>query len=59
MSQLNQQQPDKISLLPFIREDIASAQEVRQKSGWEITAFNLPQAWKTSQGEGVVETGRG
>jgi subtilisin family serine protease len=54
MSQLNQQQPDKISLLPFIREDIASAQEVRQKSGWEITAFNLPQAWKTSQGEGVV-----
>jgi major intracellular serine protease len=48
-------------LLPFKQEDILSAQEVTQKSGWEITAFNLPAAWQYSQGEGVkiaiIDTG--
>lgn len=28
-------------------------QEVKQNIGWEITAFNLPEAWNFSQGEGV------
>jgi subtilisin family serine protease len=54
MSQLNQQQSDTISLLPFVREDIATIQDVNQKSGWEITAFDLPKAWQYTQGEGVI-----
>ena len=44
---------NKINLLPFYRESIARIQDVQQKSGWEITAFNLPESWKLSQGEGV------
>jgi len=45
---------NKINLLPFVREDILSIQDVEQKAGWEITAFNLPEAWKHTEGEGVV-----
>lgn len=44
----------KISLLPFIRENVATIQDVQQKAGWEITAFNLPESWKNSQGEDVT-----
>ena len=50
MSQLQ----ETINLLPFIREDVTTAQEIKQKAGWEITSFNLPDAWKLCQGEGVV-----
>jgi len=34
-------------------EEVLTLNEVKQKLGWEITAFNLPQAWELSQGEGV------
>jgi subtilisin family serine protease len=30
-----------------------SLQEVKQKAGWEITAFNLPDNWNITAGEGV------
>lgn len=40
-------------LLPFVREDVLSMQEVQQNAGWEITAFNLPKTWGLTQGEGV------
>lgn len=40
-------------LLPFEREDFLSMQEIKQRIGWEITAFNLPSAWQYAQGEGV------
>ncbi len=40
-------------LLPFERENLLTAQEVQKHIGWEITAFNLPAAWKHTQGEGV------
>jgi subtilisin family serine protease len=43
----------RCSLLPFEREEVLSIQDANQKIGWEITAFNLPSAWKISQGEGV------
>lgn len=43
----------QIKLLPFVREDVLTVQEVRQKAGWEITAFNLPDTWKVTQGDGV------
>jgi subtilisin len=41
--------------LPFykISSNIASLAEAKQKCGWEITAFNLPESWKHCQGEGV------
>lgn len=45
---------DTINLLPFVREDIATIQDVKQRAGWEITAFNLLDTWLLSQGEGVV-----
>lgn len=40
-------------LLPFVREDVMSILDAKQRVGWEITAFNLPQAWQHTQGEGV------
>lgn len=40
-------------LLPFQREEILSIQDAQQRMGWEITAFNLPETWKLTQGEGV------
>lgn len=51
---MKHQANNKINLLPYTKEEITTIQDVKQKSGWEITAFNLPQSWKTSQGEGVV-----
>jgi len=42
------------SLFPYTREDFLSIQEVRQEPSWSISAFNLPEAWNLSQGEGVV-----
>ena len=44
----------KCSLLPYKREECLSLQEAKQKSGWNISAFDLPEAWKHTQGEGVV-----
>lgn len=44
----------KVNLLPYEREDILTIQDVEQRAGWEITAFNLPEAWHYSQGEGIV-----
>ena len=41
-------------LLPYEREDLLTMQDVEQRIGWEITAFNLPEAWNYSQGEGVI-----
>lgn len=41
------------ALFPYEREEILSLQEAIQKSGWHITAFDLPNSWKKSKGEGV------
>lgn len=43
----------KCKLFPFERVDCLSVQDAKQKAGWNITAFDLPSAWKHSQGEGV------
>jgi subtilisin family serine protease len=42
------------SLLPFTREDVLSIQDIRQHLGWNISTFDLPDAWRVSQGEGVT-----
>ncbi len=44
----------KCKLFPYERVDCLSLQDARQKAGWNITAFNLPDAWKHAQGEGVT-----
>lgn len=41
------------NLFPYERTDCLSIQEAKQKAGWGITAFNLPDAWEHTQGEGV------
>lgn len=41
-------------LFPFERVDCLSIQDAKQKSGWNITAFDLPKTWQFTQGEGVV-----
>ena len=40
-------------LPPYEVEEVLTLDEVKQKLGWEITAFNLPDAWSITQGEGV------
>lgn len=40
-------------LLPYKKIDCLSILDAQQKSGWGITAFDLPNAWKFSQGENV------
>src|SRR3989304_7452808 len=44
----------KCRLLPYTKKNCLSLQDAKQKAGWEITAFNLPEAWKKSQGEGAI-----
>lgn len=43
-----------MNLLPYTREEVLNIQEAKQKVGWEINAFNLPETWNSTQGEGVV-----
>jgi subtilisin family serine protease len=49
-------------LLPFIREDVHSdSLEQNESYGWELTKFNVPSKWLSSQGENikvaVIDTG--
>jgi subtilisin family serine protease len=44
----------KCSLPPFQRTNCLSVHEAKQQAGWAVTAFDLPNAWKTTQGEGVL-----
>ena len=41
------------SLFPYVQEDVLSLQDAMQKSGWSITAFDLPAAWQKCKGEDV------
>lgn len=41
-------------LFPYERQDVISVQEAKQQAGWSITAFNLPDVWEYTQGEGVT-----
>ena len=57
----NKDKKYKCKLLPYERIECLSVQDANQKSGWGITAFDLPKAWKYTQGEGVkiavIDTG--
>jgi len=50
----NQRTDKKCKLPPFEVEEVLSLQDARQKVGWNITAFSLPDAWNLTQGEGVT-----
>jgi subtilisin len=54
MAKRQTQKNNQVKLLPFVREDLLSIQDVEQQLGWEVTAFNLPEAWNYTQGEGVT-----
>lgn len=43
----------RCSLFPYERMDLISLQGISQQVGWSITAFDLPTAWKETEGEGV------
>lgn len=43
----------KCKLFPYTREDVFSLQDVKQKTGWGVNAFDLPEAWKKTKGEGI------
>lgn len=46
---------NKISLFPFIREDIFGlSYDSCQIFGWEINKFNIQEKWKQSQGENII-----
>lgn len=46
---------NKIGLLPYISEPLYGlSPNDPQMMGWEISKFNIPNAWKSSEGEGVV-----
>lgn len=54
MANKKQEKDYHCSLHPFERVDYFSSQEAKQNAGWNITAFDLPTAWRFTQGEGVV-----
>jgi major intracellular serine protease len=41
-------------LPPFKIEKVLTASQAGEHPGWQITAFDLPQAWQHSDGEGVT-----
>lgn len=43
----------KCSLFPYEMEIVTSIQDAKQKAGWNITAFDLPNTWEKTRGEGV------
>ena len=45
---------NKCSLFPYEVTEVLSLQAAEQKVGWGITAFDLPDVWKSTQGEGVT-----
>lgn len=52
---LRNKKEDKIGLLPYISEPFYGlGPNDPQVMGWEITKFNIPKSWNSSQGEGVV-----
>ena len=44
----------KVSLLPYIREDVSSLPSDGQIYGWEIQRLNVANAWLKTKGEDIV-----
>lgn len=43
-----------VRLPPFIREDVFSVMQARQHVGWGVASLDVPEIWKSTQGEGVT-----
>ena len=43
----------QFSIFPVERQELITIQDVSQRAGWQITAFNLPDLWKLTKGAGV------
>ena len=43
----------KCKLLPYTKTKYVSLLNSNQKTGWGITAFDLPKAWQVTQGDGI------
>jgi subtilisin family serine protease len=41
-------------LLPYEKTECLSLLDAQQKSGWAVTAFDLPKAWQHTQGDGIT-----
>jgi thermitase len=54
VSMSNIKKDHSCKLLPYKKIDCVSMLDAQQKAGWGITAFDLPEAWKYSQGENAV-----
>jgi len=44
----------KVSLLPYIREDINNLSPFSQTYGWEIQKLNVATAWLKTKGDGIA-----
>lgn len=53
MAKTKKKKSMKCRLFPYERVDCLSLQDAKQKAGWNITSFELPDAWKHTQGEGI------
>lgn len=54
MSQRRSKRKVRCSLPDYQVQEVLSMQDIKQNVGWGITAFDLPKAWESTQGEGVV-----
>jgi len=53
MSKKRKKKDHNCSLCPYEVEPVISIQDAKQKAGWGISAFNLPEVWKHTKGAGV------
>ena len=54
MSQRRSKRKVRCTLPEYQVQEVLSMQDIKQNVGWGITAFDLPKAWESTQGEGVV-----
>ena len=45
---------NRCSLFPYEVTEVLSLQDAKQRSGWSVTAFDLPNVWKSTRGEGIT-----
>lgn len=53
MGRCNRSRKNRFSRFPYKRKEVLSLSQALKQYAWGITAFNLPDTWKHSQGEGV------
>jgi subtilisin family serine protease len=54
VQRISQENKRRCFLPPYKIEKVLTANQVGDQPGWQITAFDLPEAWDHSKGKGVV-----